>query len=77
MTSMRTGQHSLVMKSFIISDVHGLVYAHALLYILSLPMPLDKFSHDEVIIFGHQRWMDQMFQLFFQHSFIDSFGVKS
>ena len=68
MTSMRTGQHSLVMKSFIISDVHGLVDAHAELCSLSLPMPLNKFSHDETIIFGHQRWMDQMFHLIFQHS---------
>ena len=28
-------------------------------------MPLDKFSHDEVIIFGHQRLKDQIFLLIF------------
>ena len=28
--------------------MHGLVYAHAELDILSLPMPQNKFSHDEV-----------------------------
>ena len=35
--------------------MHGLVYAHAYLDILSLPMPYDRFSQDAVIIFGHQR----------------------
>ena len=35
---------------------------------LSLPMPLDKFSHDEDTIFGQQRRKDQMFLLIFQHS---------
>ena len=48
MTSIHTGQHSLVMKSFIV-----LGYAWASL--CSCLSGHLKFSHDAVIILGHQR----------------------
>ena len=68
MTSMRTGQHTLVMKSIINFGCALAGLCACLAYILSLPMPLDKFSHDEDTIFGQRRRKDQMFLLIFQHS---------
>ena len=47
-------------------QLHGLIYAYVYLDILSLPLPIGKFSQDAVIIFGHQR--DENDQMFFLSS---------